>query len=88
MLERKDVLLFDLRSSGRRVFATRVDLSRRLLLGEFFRHVLASWVNTVCTEFSHVSTRSVDGEVPVCASVRFVQDRLMRAHVRWFGRGV
>ena len=101
MLERKDVLLFDLRSSGRRVLATRVVSSRRLLLGEFhsvvgcrcvcmdfFRQVLASWVNTVCTEFPHVRARLVDGEVPVCASVRFVQDRLTRARVRWFGTGV
>ena len=101
MLERKDVLSFDLRSSGRRVLAIRVAPSRRLLLGEFhsvvrckcvcmdlFRQVFALWVNTVYTEFSHVRARSVDGEVPVGASVRFVQDRLKRARVRWFGTGV
>ena len=31
-----------------------------------FRQVLASWVNTVCTGFSHVCARLVGGEVPVC----------------------
>ena len=93
--------MFDLRSSGRRVLAIRMVPSRRLVLGEFhsvvryrcvcmffFRQLLASWLNTVYTEFSHVRARSVGGEMPVCASVRFVQDRLMRARVRWFGTGV
>ena len=31
-----------------------------------FRQVLASWVNTVRTGFSHVCARLVGGEVPVC----------------------
>ena len=53
-----------------------------------FRQVLASWVNTVCTEFLHVRARSVGGEVPVWASVPIAQDRLMRGRVRWFGTGV
>ena len=31
---------------------------------------------------SHVRGKSVGGELPVCAGVRFAQDRLTGAHVR------
>ena len=31
-----------------------------------FRQVLASWVNTVCTGFSHVRAKLIGGEVPAC----------------------
>ena len=57
----------------------------------FSRQVLASWVRTVCVECiartsevgirnaSHVRVRSVGRVFPVCAGVRFVQDRLTGA---------
>ena len=38
--------------------------------------------------FLHVRAKLIGGEVPLCASVRSVQDRLMGARVRWLGSGV
>ena len=59
----------------------------------FSRRVLARWVRIVCAgsiSYTHevgirnpsnVRARSVAGEVPVCAGVRFVQNCLTGAHV-------
>ena len=53
-----------------------------------------SWVRIACGESiaclrdvgirnpSHVRARSVGGELPVCANVQFVQDRLTGVYVR------
>ena len=57
-----------------------------------FVHIFSTGISFVGKHrvywFSHVRAKLISGEVPVCASVRSVQDRLMGAPVRWLGSGV